>query len=369
MFNKTFLFLTAFLMPLAAKAESIQYEYGGSLRAIAGYAETNGNFQSGQNHFHAPVIGNLNGSVIYNFNAETSFKLATELKAETGSNADNLNFGKYGEEVYGKLQTKYGDFYIGQMQNPAALLSVTRPNVSVWQITPAETADFMENPNWKQHNRTKYYSTLTSTAINTDGSSFKLAYFTPEFAGTTLGFGFTPENNANDGLTSKFSPYHNQSAYHLVLYNSHSFDFADTEFYLAYADFNHSHKEYAGGFSLYRRGFTVFASYRQTESYDYAVNSTYLSANTPAYYDAFRNGFAFNAGTSYEFALFTSVLSYFEAKAKNLPARTRILTLHNSIKPYKHLGFYIGGGYAEFKSADYRENRGPLVYTGLEFNF
>lgn len=369
MFNKAFLFLTAFLLPTAASAGGIEYEYGGDLRAIAGYTEPSGNFLSKQNHFHAPAVGNLSGAAIYNFNDNTSVKLGAELKAKTGSNLDNLNFGQYGEEVYGKLQTAYGDFYVGQMQNPAALLSVVQPNLPIWQISPAEAADFMENPNWRQHNRRKYYSTLTSAQINTDGSSFKLAYFTPEFAGTTLALGFTPENNANDGLTSKFAPYYKQSAYHIALYNSHEFGFADTEFYLAYADFNHSHREYAGGISVYRRGLTLFAAYRQTESYDHAITDTSLSANLPAYYDAFRNGFAVSGGASYEFALLTSALSYFEAKADNLPARTRLITLHNSIKPYKHLGFYLGGGYAEFTDAEHHENRGPLVYGGLEISF
>lgn len=369
MFNKTFLFLTAFLLPMAANASNVKYEYGGALRTAAGYADPSGNFLSGQNRFHAPMNGNLNGAAIYNFNDNTSFKLGLELKAKTGSNSDNLNFGHYGEEVYGKLQTAYGDFYVGQMQNPAALLGVVQPNLAIWQISPTEVADFMENPNWQQHNRRKYYSTLTSAQINTDGSSFKFAYFTPEFAGTTLALGFTPENNANDGLTSKFSPYYNRSAYHIALYNSHEFGFADTEFYLAYADFNHSHREYAGGISVYRRGLTLFAAYRQTESYDHAITDTSLSANLPAYYDAFRNGFAVSGGASYEFALLTSALSYFEAKADNLPARTRLITLHNSIKPYKHLGFYLGGGYAEFTDAEHHENRGPLVYGGLEISF
>lgn len=369
MFNKAFLFLTALLLPAAAFAGSFEYEYGGTLRAVAGYTEPSGNFLSGQNRFHAPMNGKLSGAAVYNFNDTTSFKFGAELKAKTGSNLDNLNFGHYGEEVYGKLQTAYGDFYAGQMQNPAALLSVVQPNLSVWQISPTEAVDFIENPNWQQHNRRKYYSTLTSAQINTDGSSFKLAYFTPEFAGTTLAFGFTPQNNANDGLTSKFAPYYDQSAYHIALYNSHEFSFADTEFYLAYADFNHSHREYAGGVSVYQQGFTLFAAYRQTESYDHAIADTNISSNQPAYYDAFRNGFAFTGGVSYEFALLTANLSYFEAKADNLPARTRLVTLHNSIKPYKHLGFYLGGGYAEFKDVNARENRGPLVYGGVEISF
>ena len=371
MSRKAAVCLLLFLFPLNAFADGLVYEYGASSRALGGYFYPKEKVYHDQNRAHAPVFGNINGSITYNFSYTTSLKLATELEAKASSHLDNLNQGRWGEEVFAKFSSSFGDFYVGQMENPAAMLGVTKPNLSVWQITPLEVTDFTGSTNWRQHNRTKYYNTLTSTLINTDGSSFKISYLTPEINGTTLAVGFTPENNANDGLTSKFSPYYGKSSYQIALYNYHDFDTVQTEVYAAFADFDKSHREYGAGFSIYRKGLTLFSSFRQTEtsSSDYKITATDTSKNTLAYFDAFRNGFAFNAGLSYEFAFLTSTLTYFESKADNVDMRNRIITLHNSIKPYKHLGFYLGAGFADLENEIDGNAKGPFAYAGIELTF
>lgn len=371
MFHKIMPLLFLLFVPFTAHCGEFEYEYGATSRALTGYFYPKEKIYQNQERFHAPVYGNLNGSVTYNFSDTSSLKLATELKAKASSHLDNLNQGHWGEEVFAKFSTTFGDFYMGQMENPAAMLGVTQSNLSVWQITPTEITDFTGSPNWRQHDRTKYYNTLTSTLINTDGSSFKLAYLTPEINGTTLAIGFTPENNANDGLTSKFSPYYGKSSYQIALYNYHDFDTLQTEIYAAFADFDKSHHEYAAGLSIYRKGLTLFSSFRQTEtsSSDYKITTTDTSKNTLAYFDAFRNGFAFNAGLSYEFAFLTSTLSYFESKADNVNMRNRIITLHNSIKTYKHMSFYLGTGFVDLENEIDGNSKGPFIYAGVELTF
>lgn len=371
MFYKVVPLLLMLCVPLTAFGGDFTYEYGASSRALGGYFYPKEKIYQNQNRVHAPVFANINGSLTYNFSDTASLKLATELEAKASSHLDNLNQGRWGEEVFAKFSTAFGDFYVGQMENPAAMLGVTKPNLSVWQINPTDVTDFTGSTNWRQHNRTKYYNTLTSTLINTDGSSFKLSYLTPEFKGTTLAIGFTPENNANDGLTSKFAPYYGKSSYQLAIYNYHDFDTLQTEIYAAFADFDKSHQEYAAGFSIYRKGLTLFSSFRQTEtsSSDYKITTTNTSKNTLAYFDAFRNGFAFNAGVSYEFAFLTSVLSYFESKADNVNMRNRMITLHNSFKPYKHLGFYLGAGFADLENEIDGNAKGPFAYAGIELTF
>ncbi len=362
------------LFSFDAAAQKFEYESEGALRGLAGYAYPAEKYRSGQNRFHAPVYGNLKNALTYHFDEDTSFELSAGLKAKTGSNLDNYNQGRWGEEIYGRFSSVYGDFYFGQMPNAAVMLGVTRPNLPVWQPAPTELVDFIGNPNWQQHNRRKYYNTLTSTAVDTDGSSLKFIYMTPEFFGTTLAVTYTPENNANDGLTSKFSPYYKESAYSVMLYNQHSFAFADTEIYISFADFEKSHQEYAGGFSFYRKGWTAFASYRQTETtgHDFPIAAQNISANMPAYFDGFRNGYAWNVGLTYEWALITSTISYFESKADDTQAANRLVNWHTSIKPYKHLGFYFGMGYADFKAGNNQNesgNRGGFGYVGAEISF
>ncbi len=371
---KAFVLVFFLLASFNAAAEKFEYEYGGTLRGLAGYNFLAQTYQSGQNRFHAPLYGDVKNAFSYHFNEDMFLKISAGLKAKTGSNLDNFNQGRWGEEVYGQFSSAYGDFYIGQMPNAATMLGVTRPNLPIWQPAPAELVDFINNPNWQQHNRRKYYNTLTSTAVDTDGSSFKFSYLTPEFAGTTLAVTYTPENNTNDSLTSKFSPYYKESAYSITLYNQHSFDFGDTEIYFTFADFEKSHQEYAGGISFYRKGWTAFASYRQTEitGHDFPIATQNVSANMPAYFDGFRNGYAWNAGLAYEWALVTSTISYFESQSDDTQAANRIINWHTSIKPYKHLGFYFGMGYADFRAGKMQNesgNRGGFGYAGAEISF
>ncbi len=371
---KTLFTVFALLYTFNVAAQNFEYEYGGTLRGLAGYVYPADEYRPDQNLFHAPIYGNLENAFTYHINENSFLKISAGLKAKTGSNLDNLNQGRWGEEVYGQFSSVYGDFYVGQMPNAAVMLGVTRPNLPTWQAAPFELVDFIDNPNWQQHNHRKYYNTLTSTAIDTDGSALKFSYMTPEYAGTTLAVTYTPENNANDGLTSKFSPYYKESAYSITLYNQHSFDFGDTEVYFSFADFAKSHKEYAGGISFYRKGWTVFASYRQskTESSDYDIAAESVSTNTPAFFDGYRDGFAWNAGVSYEWAIVISSLNYFESRSDDNQAANRIVNWHTSIKPYKNFGFYIGFGYADFKTSRSQNesgNRGPFGYTGLEISF
>jgi hypothetical protein len=260
------------------------------------------------------------------------------------------------------------------MPNTAVQLGVNRPNFDSWTVRPEEMTDFIANPNWTRRHRTKYYNTLPSTLIDTDGSSFKLSYLTPEWHGTSLGVSYIPQNNANDGLNSKFSDYHNKSGSVVTLYHRSDWRFLEAEFYAAFADYNDSHLEYAGGASLYRKGWTLFASYRQTEtqSSDTPITKQTLSKNREAYFDGYRNGFAYNGGLGYEFAFLNTSLTWFESKSSDTRARNRILNWHNSVRPYKHFGVYFGAAWVDFRADRVKADsskRGTVGYAGIELTF
>lgn len=357
-----------------AIANNFEYDTNFALRALYGYFEPAKKFNDNINHNHFPLSANFNNKLNYLIDSETEFALNINLKAQTGHNLDNLNQGHWGEEVYISTFSKYGDFYLGQMDNSSVILGINKANLNIWQFTPTDMVNFAFNPNWSQKNKTKYYATLDSTLSDTDGSSLKFVYLTPEYKNTTLGFTFTPENNANDGLASKFSSYYGKSSYTVSLHNYQEFNFADAEFYLSYADYKDSHFEYAGGFLLYRKGWSLFGSYRKTNtsSSDKPIAKVDKSANRLAYYDGFRKSEAYNLGISYEFAYITSTFSYFDSFSNKTRAKNRIYNLHNSLKFDKNYALYLGFAYVDFISDNGKKtdgNKGFAAYTGVEFKF
>lgn len=366
-------FLTYFLLCCIginmAEAYDLEFETNAKLRALYSHSKLDEKTQK-NNHF--PMFSKIESVIRYNQSDSLSYNLYADLQAKLSDTIENLNQGYWGEQLYASVFSKYGDFYFGQMQNVGAMLSVTNSGLSVWQSTPIEISDFIHNPNWQQKNKTKYYATLTSTVPNTDGSSLKFSYLTPEYKGTTLGFGFTPKVNSGDSLVSKFAQYDNNSAYSVALYKFFEFDNMQADFYFSFADYEHSHTEYASGLSFYYKGWSVFASYlkTQTKGSDKPITTVTKSENKKAYFDDFRDSTAYNLGLSYEFAYLTSSLSYFDSYSKNTQAHNRIINLHNSLKFDKNYALYLGCAYADFVGSNaQKSNKGYAIYTGIEFEF
>lgn len=363
-----------FLFIWPAGAQPWEFDYGGFIRTTPSFAHFSETGEDARENYRVPDAAKLDNALTYRLNKDNTLSLHFSLKADAGTHIDNLNQGKWGEEAYLLLDSPSGQYYFGQMPNAAQDLGVNRPNLSTWQATPEDIADFINNPNWRQRHHTKFYNTLNSTLINTDGSSLKFSYISPEFYNTNFGLSYIPKNNANDGLTSKFAPYFKEEAVVVALYNHFEFDFFDSEAYISYADYKKSHHEYAAGLSLYRKGWTLFGAYRQTElsDSDYEIAVRRMSTNRPAGFDGYRHAKAWNTGISYEFAMFNSTLSYFETRAKDSKARSRIINWHNSVKPYKNLGFYLGSAWVDFDTNQNNINsgkRGFAFYAGAEITF
>lgn len=357
-----------------ACAQNWLYDYGGRFRAIPAYTHLTASAAPKKERWTMPESVELYNGLTYEIGQKASISLHFSLKTDSGTHTDDLNHGKWGEEAFVHADTPYGEIYLGQMPNTAVELGINSPDLSSWQTTPKDIADFISNPNWRQRNRTKYYNTPNATLINTDGSSLKLSYLTPEFYNTTLGISYTPENNANDGLTSKFSPYYKNEAYTVAAYNRQNFSLFDIEIYAAYARYQQSHNEKAGGISFYRKGWTLFGSYRKTNTSksDFKLAEQNISYNRPAGYDGFRDAQAWNAGISYEWAVFTGILSYFESRADKNGAKNKILNLHSSIRSHKNLGFYSGIAWVDFQTGNTNMNKskqGLAFYAGAELNF
>ena len=90
---------------------------------------------------------------------------------------------------------------------------------------------------------------------------------------------------------------------------------------LGYADYDENNKEYSLGFSLHRKGWTLGASYRKTDT-----NSKDTPINKYNLYDGYRDAKAYNIGLSYEIGPFTTGVSYFNSKSNNILDRLTILS-------------------------------------------
>lgn len=368
---KFFSATTLLMLPVTyANASGFEANWDMNLRALSGYDFSNHTSSDVQKKYAFPAHSDVAGHILYDFDEKTSLGLYAKLLGQSGVYLDNLNQGNWGEEIYAVFSSKFGDFELGQMPNAATTLAVHQPNFSTFQPLPVDLANFIRSPNWQQHKHLKFYNVLTSTIPDADGSALKLSYYTPEILGLTLALSLTPETNANDGLISKFSPYHNESALTLVAYRTYDFEGFQTDSFLSFAHYERSHQDFAGGLSLYRKGWTLFGSYRETHPHHYNISSS-LTPNV-LYVDGWRHARAWNAGVGYEFAFWNTSVSYFESESLENSAKNSLWNWHNAFRFDQNYAFYTGLFYADYK-ANREESQNSLHglggYLGLEISF
>lgn len=325
-----FLLSCAIITP--AYSESFEADYRIGLNNYYGYTDYSKPYNKfrKQNNLNASL--NLSGYVSYNFDNDYTASLIGHFMADSAKEVENYNQGVWGEEVFSLFETPMGDFSLGQNKNVAYEFAVGAPNVGAYRTNNSDIVNFITNPNWYEKGSKMSYKTLNSTYINTDGSSAKISYITPEFSGIKLGATYVPETYSRSGLVSKAADYKNKSAYILGAYGSWDLWGYDIETSLGFADYDKNDNEYSGGISIYRKGWTFGASYRKTEvsKNDYALDKANL-------YDAYREGRAYNVGLSYEFGPITSGLSYFDSKADNSTNHDKIISFSNSFQYNKYV--------------------------------
>jgi len=286
-----------------------------------------------QNNLNSSL--NLYGRVSYLLNDDYKTSLIGYFMADSAKKVENYNQGIWGEEVYSLTETPFGDFSFGQDDNVAAKFAVGAPCAGAYRAN-SNLVNFIVNPNWYSKGSQMAYKTLDSTYINTDGSSFKLNYMTPELSGIKLGATFIPETYSRSGLVAKNAKYKDNSAYVLGAYGLWDVLGYELEVSLGFADYHKNDTEYSAGVSIYRKGWTLGASYRKTEvsKSDYAIDKTNL-------YDAYREGYAYNFGISYEIGPYMAGVSYFASKSDKFANKDEIFSFFNNFQYNKYLTFSL----------------------------
>ncbi|MBQ7633647.1 MAG: hypothetical protein IJS88_06015 [Alphaproteobacteria bacterium] len=358
-----------------ADAGEYVYNYGATGFGFYGYSDYADSYSSRYKHYHTPVAAEISGSVGYRFDNddELSFNLDTQVAG--GKEIEDYNHGKWGENLYASYNSeRYGDFTVGQVYNAAYQMAVGAPMVGIWRVNNSPVTDFIANPNWQRHSRTASYRTLNSTYLNTDADAPKVSYTLPELNNTKIAFSYTPDSYSQAGLINKRSRYDNRSSYSVGLYHDLNLQYIEIESSLGYA-YNHKNNQEASvGLSLYRKGWTLGGSYRQSwrSSHDFALNdrSSDLSY-MPEYFDGYREGHAFNLGISYEIGPFKTGISYFASYADKTDNKDKIVSWTNRFALNKYAALYLIGAHAEYRgNGNIDDNsRGYAAICGLELSF
>ena len=372
---KKYLFAAMFFaFPTFGYAGDYFYEYEATATGFYGYTDYADSYRSRYKHHHTPVSAEIVTTAGYRFANGNKLIFGAEAQVADGKEVEDYNHGEWGENLYVTYTSeKYGELTIGQVYNAAYQLAVGAPSVGVLRVNNSPITDFIANPNWQRHSRTASYRTLNSTFLNTDADAFKISYTTPEFYNTKAAFSYTPDSYSQAGLINKRSRYDNHASYAAGLYNDWDFDYAEIESSLGYAYNHKNNREASAGLSIYRKGWTLGGSYRQswTTSHDFALNERADTAYMPEFFDGYREGHAFNVGVSYEIGPFKTGLNYFAAYADKTNNKDKIITWANRFAVNKYAAIYAAGAYAEYKGDGLirDNNRGYAAMVGLELSY
>lgn len=348
-----------------AWAGSWETDYEASLGGFYGYTDYAKPYKKHKQNNLNSVL-NLSGAATYEFNHRYATSLVGHLAVDSAKKVENYSQGVWDEVFYALTETPYGDVYIGQNDNVAYAFSVGAPNIGSYHINNTELVNFINNPNWYKRGKKAAYKTLNSTYINTDGASMKASYVTPQFWGIKLGATYVPETYSQSGLVAKKAEYKDEDAYILGAYGAWDVLGYELETSLGFADFHKNDKEYSAGISIYRKGWTLGASYRKTETNknDYALNKENL-------FDAYREGRAYNIGISYAIGPFTTGLSYFDSKAEKTKNHDKIISFSNSYEYNKNVTFSLTVAHLQAKGENKETNnnsKGNAFILGMELS-
>ncbi len=358
--KKKLLLFVLCMVSKSVSAGTFGLDYSASLNNYYGYTDYQEKYKKLHKSNNLNASLDLYGRAFYEINPSYVFALTGDFIIDSAKKVENYNQGKWGEEVFSSLESPYGNLVVGQNYNVAYKFAVGAPRIGSYRVNNTDLTNFITNPNWYKKGKKASYKTLNSTYINTDGNSLKASYITPEFSGVKLGLSYVPETYSQSGLVAKNAGYKDKSAYILGAYGAWDVFGYELETSLGFADYDKNDKEYSAGMSLYRKGWTLGASFRKTKAdkKDYAINKYNL-------FDAYREGRAYNIGLSYEIGPFVTGISYFDSKADNAENHDKIIAFSNSYEYNKYLTFSLTLAHLEAKGNDADIKNNSKGYAGI----
>lgn len=362
---RNFYLILAYFIIISANSKATEFEYALDFNNYYGYTDYSKTYNKlyKNNNINSSVNLYLNGT--YDFSDNYKVSLTSYFMVDSAKEVENYNQGTWGEEVYATIDSSFGELTIGQANNVAYDFAVGAPNIGNYRVNNTDIVNFITNPNWYKKGSKYSYKTLNSTYINTDGASVKTNYITPEYSGIKIGATYIPKVYSQTGLVSKDAKYKNKEAYVLGAYGYWDIWGYELETSLGYADYRENDKEYSLGLSVYHKGWTVGASYRETKADNmYIVDEENL-------FDAYREGSAYNIGISYEFGPLTTGVSYFKSKANNFNNKDEIISFSNSLEYNKYATISFTASHLKSKGNNNNideNSKGYAFILGLELS-
>ncbi len=359
-------FLAGFFFLAASPlwAADWSYDYSGNLQGFYGYGDLSNRFQTGRSRNHQNAKGNFSVSLSY----DSVFSLNMDLMAGVNQELKDYNQGEWGEEIYAVGDTKYGRLMLGQTANIAEQLSVGAPDLG---FKNRDIVNFIRNPNWQRNKEGTRFATLNAAYVNTDGVAPKISYMTPEFYNTYVGFSYVPDIYNRRGLVSREADYEHDDGYVAGLQHYREIGPVELTFSLGYALYHRDDQEFSGGLSLNYGNWTLGGAYRRT--YVDGTDSPLAdSRSLPAFFDGYREGYAWDVGLGYEFGPYKAALSYFASRADNQPNKDNVVMFSNTYRYNKWLEFYLIAAHVDFKGETANleaNNQGYAYVAGISLDF
>lgn len=339
------------LFPNLAFAE-MNFDYNVKATSLYGYSTT-------KSHNNLPQNIEAHFAIENQFNDDYSFSFNVDLNAASNKEIKNYNNGDWGQEIYGIFDSPYGRLMLGETYNVAQQFHSNGQDVGPLGIDNSDIVNFIANPNWQRDNHITNFSTLNSTAINTDGVAPKASYISPEFYSTNIGFSYTPKSFDKRGLIAKDAAYSDDSAYIASIINQQNFNSIDLATSLSYGYFENNNQEFSLGIKASRGGFNIGAGYARS----YADNYKQVEL-----FDSYRESEAFDIGVGYEIGPYKVSLTYLQSKALKFDNKDKILLLSQTYQINKWLDVYLVGAYAKFEgSQETTEGYATVTGVGLKF--
>lgn len=313
-------------------------------------------------------------SAAYNFNEDYRLGLYYLPNSSGTEYLKDYEGHEWINQGYGALQTPYGQIQVGPNYNVAYQFYVGAPALAPLYVNNSYITDFIDNPNWdRDGGSTAFYPTLNSTQLDSDSISNKYSYISPTIHGTTFGFSYMPRAYNNQGMISKYAPYHNDSAYVFALSNQYNLGDITVSSYAGYGIYVNSNEDLGLGLSIAYKGWNIGGSYRQTNvtGSDDSINVQINPSLTPDYYDGYREGHAWNIGASYTYENWTTALTYFETNADRTPNKDRYIQFLNQYQINKHLTLYAVLAHVRFRGMENSpsdSNKGYSLIGGFSIN-
>lgn len=346
------------------------FETMGKARALYGYSDPDSRYSYHQSRHHLPMRFNLNLLAQYSFNDDYQLGGYLDLAYGIDQQLKDYNHGSWGEEAYLILDAPLGRFIGGQSYNAAYQLGVGAPDAGVLGVNQSDIVNFIANPNWQRNSRGTSYRTLNSTEINTDGTAPKLTYISPETDGTMFGLTYVPESYSRDGLINRNASYRRKSGYIASLYHNREFNNFSVSGSLGAAYFTDIDNELSGGLSVYYKGWTVGGGVRKTFVSHKDADVNRRCRRCPAYFDGYRDAWAWNAGIGYEIGPLKTSLTYFYSKADDRDYEDKIIQLSGRYQLDKKIELQAAVAHGEFDGPNpFESNRGYAFIGGVALKF